>query len=73
MTLIEPSSVTQIKAGSNVVLSCVASNSNPNSQIAWYKDGLLVATQPNQSTNTSSKISIDYETTSYFKVSVARD
>ena len=29
---------TAVKAGSKVILACVSSNSNPESQITWFKD-----------------------------------
>lgn len=64
---IEPVGI--IKAGSRVVMACVASNSNPEAQISWYKNSYIMSFESNGvEKNISSKLGNDFETVSYMSV-----
>ena len=70
---IEPVGV--IKAGTRVVMACTAANSNPESQINWFKNSQIMSFDLNSDAqkNTSNKLSNDYETISYMTVKTERE
>lgn len=68
---IEPAkidSTTPVKAGSKVIIACITSNSNPDSEIKWYKDSYLISTPNSNRTFKYLNVTSDFETTSYLEV-----
>ena len=61
-----------IKAGTRVVMACIAANSNPEAQISWFKNSYIMSFDSNNNNdaqkNISTKLSNDYETISYMTV-----
>ncbi len=62
-----------IKAGTRVVMACIAANSNPEAQISWFKNSYIMSFDSNNNNNDAQKnistqLSNDYQTISYMTV-----